>query len=123
MEGNLDVLSFGGQDCLAAQSQLPTWVPDWAYQDRTMPLHPRFLSTFSFGKHESAPTSRSATGRSYPVVEISEDEKVIMIAGYVLDRVLETGGILEKEYFDSQPGHPLLEVNTVMKKCSDVFEK
>jgi len=31
-EGNLDVLSFGGQDCLSAHTKFPTWVPDWAYQ-------------------------------------------------------------------------------------------
>ncbi|KAL5314221.1 hypothetical protein ACEPPN_018646 [Leptodophora sp. 'Broadleaf-Isolate-01'] len=31
-EGNLDVLSFGGQDCLADHAKLPTWVPDWSYR-------------------------------------------------------------------------------------------
>ncbi|KAH6665416.1 heterokaryon incompatibility protein-domain-containing protein [Halenospora varia] len=122
-EGNLDVLSFGGQDCLPAHSQLPTWVPDWAYQDRTKPLLPRFLSTFSFGQHQWPCPWESATGASYPVVEIPEDKKVIMLSGYVLDRVSETGGVLEKEYYESQPGHPLLEINTAMKKCSEVFEK
>ncbi|TVY53017.1 Heterokaryon incompatibility protein 6,OR allele [Lachnellula cervina] len=122
-EGNLDVLSFGGQDCLVAHRQLPTWVPDWAYQDRTKPLLPRFLSTLSFGEHEWARTWRSATGTSYPAVDISENKKCILLSGYVLDRVSDTGGILEKEYYESQPGHPLLEINTVMKKCTDVFEK
>ncbi|KAH8655076.1 heterokaryon incompatibility protein-domain-containing protein [Tricladium varicosporioides] len=122
-EGNLDVLSFGGQDCLPAHIQLPTWVPDWAYQDRTKPLLPRFLSTFSFGQHQWLCTWESATGVGYPVVEISENKKVIMLSGYVLDRVSETGGILEKEYYELQAGHPLLEINTVMKKCSEVFEK
>ncbi|TVY22146.1 Heterokaryon incompatibility protein 6,OR allele [Lachnellula hyalina] len=122
-EGNLDVLSFGGQDCLVAHHQLPTWVPDWAYQDRTKPLLPRFLSTLSFGEHQWARTWQSATGTSYPVVELSENKKCIMLSGYVLDRVLDTGGTLEKEYYTSTPGHPLLEINIVMKKCSDVFEK
>jgi hypothetical protein len=122
-ESNLDVFSFGGQDCLAVHSSLPTWVPDWAFQDRTKPLLPRFLTSFSFGEHESSPTWQSATGASHPVVEFSDDKKILMASGYVQDLVTVTGGAPEKEYYEAQPGHPLFGVNSVIQKCSDVFEK
>jgi Heterokaryon incompatibility protein (HET) len=122
-EGSLDVLSFGGQDCLPAHSQLPTWVPDWAYPDSRVPLLPRFLSTFSFEDHQWVCTWQSATGSSLPVLEISEASQDILLSGYVFDKVLETGGVLEKDYFESQPGHPLLEINNLMEKCLEVFEK
>ncbi|KAH8587069.1 hypothetical protein B0O99DRAFT_642690 [Bisporella sp. PMI_857] len=122
-EGNLDVLSFSGQDCLPAHSQLPTWVPDWAYQDHAKPLSPRFLSALSFGEHRWACTWASATGSSYPVVELVDDKKNIMLSGYVLDKVATTGGILEKDYYETQPGHPFLEINMLIKKSTDVFPK
>lgn len=122
-EGTLDVLSFGGQDCLAAHSKLPTWVPDWAYQDRMMPLLPRFLSFFSLGDYQWNPTWKSATGNSYPIVELLENGKSIKLSGYVLDRVAKTGGVLKKAYYESQPGHPMLETQTIMQNSLDVFQK
>ncbi|MCJ1367915.1 hypothetical protein MMC16_007051 [Acarospora aff. strigata] len=122
-EGTLDILSFGGQDCLVADRKLPTWVPDWQYQDRTMPLLPRFLSFFSLGDHQWNPTWKSATGNSYPIVELSEHRKVIKLSGYVLDRVAKTGGVLEKAYYESLPGHPMIEVQTLVQNSINVFEK
>ncbi|PVH79337.1 HET-domain-containing protein [Cadophora sp. DSE1049] len=122
-EGNLDVLSFGGQDCLPDHTKLPTWVPDWSYRDRTKPLMQRFLTDLSSEGNQWPCTWKSATGSSYPVVEIAKDDGFISISGYIHDRVVETGGILEKEYYDSQPGHPALEINTLMQKCAEVLEK
>ncbi|KAN0101428.1 HET domain containing protein [Hyaloscypha variabilis] len=122
-ERTLDILSFGGQDGLRVHEQLPTWVPDWACPDNALPLQPRFLSTFSFGQHQWACTWQSATGASHPILELTEDPKVIKLSGYVFDKVKETGGVLEREYLDSLPGHPIVEVFPKMEENYDVFWK
>ncbi|KAG4431468.1 hypothetical protein IFR05_013058, partial [Cadophora sp. M221] len=129
-EENLDVLSFGGQDCLPEHTKLSTWVPDWSYRDRTKPLLSRFLLTDSDPSSERSQwpcTWKSATGSSHPVVEIPTaddgDGGFISISGYIHDRVTETGGILEKPYYDSQPGHPALEINTLTQQSAAVLAK
>ena len=124
VDGNLDVISLGGQDCLPEHSKLPTWVPDWAYQDRAKPLHPRFVSAMSFGDHDTGGSGRifrSATRDSKPIVSFSDDKKVITLSGYILDRVSATGGVLDKDYYDSQPGHPVLETTALIKQSTEVF--
>ncbi|KAH9210146.1 hypothetical protein DL95DRAFT_475152 [Leptodontidium sp. 2 PMI_412] len=95
--------------CLADHAKLPTWVPDWSYRDRTKSLlMQRFLTDSSPSERNPWPcTWKSATGSSYPVVEIAkeaddDDDGFISISG---------GGILKKEYYDSQPGLPALEIN------------
>lgn len=101
-EGNLDVLSFGGPDTLLEhlESNLPTWVPDWAFQDHKKPMLPRFMSSSSFGGSQVTSSWKSATGSGYPIAEVSGDSTVIKLSGYVFDKVLETGGVLETEYYE-----------------------
>ena len=81
------------------------------------------MSSFSSGVNQWPFSWQSATGLSYPVVEISKNKNILFTSGYVLDRVVETGGILEKEYYESQPGHPALEIQTIMKQSTEVFKK
>ncbi|KAK3326832.1 heterokaryon incompatibility protein-domain-containing protein [Apodospora peruviana] len=119
MEQNLDVLSLGGQDCLPAHTKLPTWAPDWAYSDRAKPLHPRFLSALSYGGYQLPP--RSATGNSPLVFHVSDDKKILTLSGYVLDRIMVTGGVMERDYYESQPGHPLLDTNLLIQRSIGVF--
>ncbi|PVH68561.1 HET-domain-containing protein [Cadophora sp. DSE1049] len=122
-EGNLDVLSFGGQDCRIENSQLPTWVPDWSLPDRTIPLSPRFLSTLSFDADQWPCTWSSVTGKSYPVVELTENPKTIKIAGYVFDEITELGGVLDKQYFESQPSNAGFEMSNIFGKGSEIYNK
>ncbi|KFA79077.1 hypothetical protein S40288_07030 [Stachybotrys chartarum IBT 40288] len=125
-EGNLDVLGFAGMgDDEAASCDLPSWVPDWTSQDRAQPLLPRFLQNQSFGDHAWPATWWSATGRSYPAVEVSKDGKSISLSGCLWDRVVETGGVLEKAYFEGeiQPGHAMLEVLSMLKKGCGILKK
>lgn len=121
-EGSLDVLSFGGQATVTEHYQLPTWVPDWAYQDRTKPMLPRFLLNFAFKEHQWPCEWQSATGSSCPIVKFSDDSKSIVLSGYVLSRVLRTGGTLLRDDFESGPGHPLMEINAIGQHSGEVLK-
>jgi len=122
-ENNLDVLSFGGQDCRPEHSQLPTWVPDWSIKDRSIPLSPRFLSTLSFRAHQWPCTWQSVTGQSCPIVEQTSDPKVLRMSGYIFDEITEVGGMLEKQYFDTQPGQSSLQISSMLQTGTETLAK
>lgn len=125
IDGNLDVLSLCGKECLPQHTKLPTWVPDWAYAERAKPLNPRLFSAMSFGDTglgSNSLLSRSVTRDSKPRFSVSSDKRVLTLSGYILDKVGIVGGVLEKDYYAAQPGHYMIETNMMMQKESmDIF--
>ncbi|KAK4465092.1 heterokaryon incompatibility protein 6,OR allele [Cladorrhinum samala] len=110
LEGNLDVLSLGGKFSRSADGStrtLPSWVPDWTFhQERVKPLHPRFLSTLSFGNYQQmAPQSAACDSRAS--FSVSADRSVLTLSGYVYDSIAAVSDVLARDYYDPQEGHPL----------------
>ena len=125
MEGNLDVLSLGGMDCRPDYTKLPTWAPDWAFAERAKPLHPRFISVLSFGAYRWDPSAtQSATGNSSELFFcVSEDKTVLTLSGNIVDSISKVGGVLEQDYYESQPGSALLTVSLLLQKSFDVVRE
>ncbi|KAH7321322.1 heterokaryon incompatibility protein-domain-containing protein [Stachybotrys elegans] len=120
VEGNLDILSFATRG--EEYESLPSWVPDWTFQDRAQPLLPRFLLNQSFGDHSWPASWVSATGSTYPVVELSKDSKRISLMGCIVDRVVAIGGVLHKTYLQEDPGHAMTEHAEMLKEGNEVFQ-
>lgn len=110
LEGNLDVLSLGGKFSRTGGNNnyaLPSWVPDWTFhQERVKPLHPRFLSTLSFGNYQQI-APQSATCDSCVSFSISPDKRILTLSGYIYDSIVTVSDVLTRDYYDPQEGHPL----------------
>ncbi|KFA67186.1 hypothetical protein S40285_05235 [Stachybotrys chlorohalonatus IBT 40285] len=98
LEGNLDVLGFAGAgDDEAASRDLPSWVPDWTSR---IELSPYYLGFYINSPSGTMPGWRHGGQLQGVVILPWKSPRTASryhYRGASWDRVVETGGVLEKE--------------------------
>ncbi|KAK4231677.1 heterokaryon incompatibility protein 6,OR allele [Podospora fimiseda] len=118
LENNLDILSMAGESSF---DSLPSWVPDWTFhQDGLKPLHPRFLSTLSFGNYRQL-SPQSASCDTPLTFSISSDKKSLVLSGYIFDTITQVSQVLLRDYVHSDEHHPILHSQSEIFSSDDTF--